>query len=323
MTPETRERVLAAMQQLSYHPNANALRLRQLRSNTIGFTILDPSPRFLADAFTVEVLSGAAEVLREHGFHLLLQGLDPSGPTQAANVAAPLQMRQADGLVLMPSGPLDAWRETIVELGKTGCPVVLVQVAVPELDEPSPRITSMRADDFGGGRSCGTLLVQLGHRRIAFLTTRASWPAVESRLEGAGEALANAGLAPATRILAADWTVADGRDAVARYLAETPPAERPTAIMAANDVLAAGALAAIRETGLSVPRDISVAGFDDLDLALVVSPTLTTVAVPGYEVGRRAAEVVVEQLEASEPIAPSQVLETKLVLRESTAPPPA
>jgi LacI family transcriptional regulator len=232
-------------------------------------------------------------------------------------------MRQADGLVLLPSGPLDAWRETIVELGKTDCPVVLVQVAVPDLGDPVPRITSVRADDFGGGRACGTLLAQLGHRRIAFLTTRASWPAVDSRLDGAGEALSQAGVPPATRILAADWTVADGRDAVVRCLAETSAAERPTAIMAANDVLAAGALAAIREAGLSVPRDISVAGFDDLDLALVVSPTLTTIAVPGYEVGRRAANAMVEHLESSEPIAPPQVLQTRLVLRDSTAPPPA
>ena len=266
MTPETRERVLAAMQQLSYHPNANALRLRQLRSNTIGFTILDPSPRFLADAFTVEVLSGAAEVLREHDFHLLLQGLDPAVPTQAADVAAPLQMRQADGLVLLPSGPLDAWRETIVELGKTDCPVVLVQVAVPDLGDPVPRITSVRADDFGGGRACGTLLAQLGHRRIAFLTTRASWPAVDSRLDGAGEALSQAGGAAGDAhsrggLDGGRWARC-GRTLPRRDLGRPSDRRRswpPT-------TCSAGALAAIREAGYPFPATSRVAGKNSDDL---------------------------------------------------------
>jgi LacI family transcriptional regulator len=319
MTDATRQRVIAAIEALDYHPDVNAARLRSRRARTIMFNVLDPSPRFLADAFTVEVLAGAAEVLRRAGYDLLLQGGDVASPDHLVRVVAPLLQRRADGLILLPSGSEPDWAETIEVVSRSGCPLVIFQGG--EWPEPSPSgAINVSADDYGGGRACGDLLAELGHRRVVFVTTAVTWPAVERRRAGLSEALAEHGIPAPTTVISSDWSVAQTHEAVARYLAALAPGDQPTAIMGANDVLAAGVLAAARELVIDVPGTLSVIGFDDLDIAGATSPSLTTVKVPGLEMGRYAAQTLLTHIHGTGDGHDDRRFDVELIRRGSTAP---
>jgi DNA-binding LacI/PurR family transcriptional regulator len=308
MTAETRSRVLRIMQELGYHPNSHARGLRSRQTRTIGFLTVDPSARFLADPFHGAIMSGMADVLRENDYYLLVDAIQPGRSGHSFHTL--FYERRIDAAVGHLSG-LHAQREAYVrELEGTSCPFVLIE----ERAECATG-ASVLADNREGACQAVRYLIEKGHSDIAFLSGATAWPAVEERLAGYRQALAANGLPLRDdRILEAPWSHTDAQAAIGAVLERLPTV---TAILCANDLLAVGAMAAAKSLGRSLPDEMAVLGFDDFEFAAYVDPPLTTVALPGYDMGRRAAELLLACLQEGEFPEKEVVFPTTLTLRNS------
>jgi DNA-binding LacI/PurR family transcriptional regulator len=283
--PQTRQRVLEAIETLGYQPNAHARGLRSQRTYTVGFLTVDPSARFLADPFHTLILSGMADTLREHDYCLLVQALHPGRPGEA--FASLYRQRRFDGAVVHLSGFERERQRCVAQLQKSGCPFVLIEERVA-----GPTAACVLADNRQGARRAVDFLRARGHERIGFLTTERSWPAVEERMAGYRAALKAYHL-PA-RIGRVETESSDAaRDWMLAQLDAQPA---PSAVICSNDVLAVGVLQAVKKVGRRVPNQLAIVGFDDFDFARHVEPPLTTVALPGYEMGRQAADLLLDYL---------------------------
>jgi DNA-binding LacI/PurR family transcriptional regulator len=302
---QTRARVERAMIDLGYHPNVAARTLRSTRSETLCFLLLDEGNRFLADPMTDLVIAGIGDVARDRGYGLLIRAALPNEPDPL--LIKPLLENSADGAFLFLSGEPELRRWYVTQLAERGFPFILLE---PSED---PLMLTVTAADREGGRALTEHLIAAGHERIAFLTTAVPWPMLEQRLLGYRDALSAAGLSPLV-FFGGTWTPASGAQQVERVMAS---GKRPTAMMCGNDLLALGAIRAVREFGLKVPKDIAVTGFDDFDFAEFTDPALTTVRIPGYEIGRVAGQSLVDVLEGSVPSERHVVLPVELKLRES------
>jgi DNA-binding LacI/PurR family transcriptional regulator len=303
---KTRERVLRSIEELGYQPNLHARGLRSQRTYTVAFLTVDPSAHFLADPFHNAILSGMADVLRDNDYGLLVQALRPQQPGEAFDRL--FKQRRFDGAVVHLSGPASARKRCVGELTEGGCPFVLIEERVA-----GPRAASVRADNRSGAARAVEHLQEKGHRRMAFFYyADPSWPAIEERLAGFESAL------KAQRLPApARWPVSEESFEQSRaVMEETLRRESAvTAIVCSNDVLAVGALQAAKALGRRVPTEFAIVGFDDFDFARYVDPPLTTVALPGYEMGRRSAELLLGYF-ASGTFQPSEVVfPTSLILR--------
>jgi DNA-binding LacI/PurR family transcriptional regulator len=305
MGAETRERVEQAMSELGYHPNVAARTLRSARTETLCFLLLDEGSRFLADPMTDLIIAGIGDVARDRGYGLLIRAARPHEPDPA--LIRPLLENRADGAFLFMSGRPEVRRWYIARLGELGFPFILL--------EPSddPKLLTVAAADREGAREMTEHLIAKGHERIAFLTTKVPWPMLEQRMLGYRDALKAAGLRPIV-VSHGTWTPTSGADGAGRLLSRKAP---PTAMMCGNDLLALGAIRAARERGLSVPEDIAVTGFDDFDFAQFADPALTTVRIPGYDIGRAAGEALIGVLEGEPPAERRVVFPVALQLRES------
>jgi DNA-binding LacI/PurR family transcriptional regulator len=305
MGADTRARVQQAMSELGYHPNVAARTLRSARTETLCFLLLDEGSRFLADPMTDLVIAGIGDVARERGYGLLIRAALPDEPDPS--VVKPLLENRADGAILFLSGEPELRGWYVSKLAELGFPFILLE---PSEDRQMLTVT---AADREGAHGLTKHLIDTGHERIVFLTTAVPWPMLEQRLLGYRDALAEAGL-PEIVFHGGTWTPASGAEQVDRVL---DSGVRPTAMMCGNDLLALGAIRAVREQGLTVPGDIAVTGFDDFDFAEFADPALTTVRIPGYEIGRAAGEMLVDVLESRTPAERQVVLPVELKLRES------
>jgi DNA-binding LacI/PurR family transcriptional regulator len=298
MSPETRDRVGGELERLGYRPNAAARSLRAKRSMTLGFLVLDEGARFLADPMTDLIIAGIGDVARDHGYSLLIQAARPD-PEDIDGLFAPLLEERVDGAFLFLSGPPSIRRRTIRRMVSLGFVFVVFEQAPARVP-----VVSVTADNRGGARALARHLIAAGHRRIAFISTRAPWPMVEERLRGYHDALREAGIArdPALELSDGVWAPADGSAMADRLLGLESP---PTAIMCGNDLLALGAVRAARVRKLRVPKDVAVTGFNDFEFAQFADPPLTTVAVPGYELGKLGAEGLIAQLGRGEESVPA------------------
>jgi len=304
---ETRERVLHAIEKLGYQPNANARGLRSQRTGTLAYLTVDPSARFLADPFHTALVSGMADALRERDCCLLVQALHPSQPGEAFERLH--RQRRFDGAVVHLSGTQVERQRCVAPLNASGCPFVLIEERAS-----GPACASVRADNRDGARRAVEYLRDRGHKRIGFLAADRTWPAVEERFAGYQAALKALKL-PGPRELSA----AAEQTEIARQLMESALTQQPalTAVLCANDVLAVGALQAARRLGRRVPDDLAVIGFDDFEFARYVEPALTTVALPAYDMGRRAAELLLDYLRDGHFVEPEVIFPTTLVPRGS------
>lgn len=301
---ETRQRVLAAAATLDYHPNSVARQLARGSSGTLGLVLRQSPEQVANDGLLAETLRGLAAAARAADHRVLLETLVP-GEASYANL---VRSGRTDGLIV--SGPRYDDQE-LVELARDGFPVV-IQGSLPGLDVPSVDV-----DNEAGGRLAVEHLLALGHRRIAIITNASlAYTAASERLAGYREALAAAGIAEEPALVAEGaFDAQSGHRAMTEILARTTP----DAIFVASDVVAIGALAGLREAGLSVPGDISVVGFDAIPLAAYLDPPLTTISLPAYELGRAAGRAILDRI-AGRPVAGRTLLPTELIVRASTAP---
>jgi LacI family transcriptional regulator len=298
---ETRVRITEVARRLRYTPNNAARILSTRQTHTVGVVLPD-----LHGEFFSEVIRGIDQVVQAEGWHLLVSS---SHAERSAIEAALRAMRgRVDGLLVM-SPDLDV--ETLPANLPERLPVVLMNCAAG-----GGGYDSLNIDNYSGAYAVIAYLAGLGHRRIALLEGPERNLDARERLRGALSAVADAGLecGPALRFRG-DFSEASGHAAALRLL---DMVERPTALFAANDSMAIGALSALRERGIPVPAEISVAGFDDIPIARYVSPQLTTVRVSIPLLGERAARRLFDVLRSGEERqCVQELLPTELVVRSS------
>lgn len=300
VSDESRAAVLRAAQELNYRPNAMARGLVQRRTHVLGVMLSD-----LHNVFFADVLDGIDERAGEAGYGTLLATGHRSPEREAAAIDSLLELR-TEGLVL--AGPRLS-DEKIVEASRT-VPVTLVSRSVD-----AENVDSVSSDDQAGAGLAVDHLVELGHRRIAHIDAGDGAGASERR-EGYTAAMRRHGLAAECRVVPGDYTEAGGAGGVERLLAEEP---RPTAIFAANDLSAIGALDALERAGLAVPEDVSLVGYDNTSLARLRHIGLTTIDQPRQEIGRAAACLLIERIDEGRSRSRRVVLSPSLVVGATTA----
>jgi LacI family transcriptional regulator len=306
VSAETRQRILDVAARLRYAPHGVARSLITSKTSTIGVLLPD-----LYGEFFSEVIRGMDQAAQRRGYHLLVSSSHDAKDEIEAALRA---MRgRVDGLIAM-SPHLDA--PALVANVPLALPVVLLNCAVKGNGYDALTIQNLR-----GAYQMTRHLLDLGHRPIAMIRgAEGNYDAAE-RLTGYRKALREAGLEPrAEWELPGDFTEASGFRAVAALLAL---GERPTAVFAANDAMAIGALSALREAGVRVPEEIAVVGFDDIPLARYMNPPLSSVHVPMAGLGARAVETLLHAMDAkNEHTRRHQRMETTLVVRRSCGAPP-
>ncbi len=267
---------------------------------------------YVRGGYFPEILEGIAEAVYEHGLRLVLSATQHEHAREVSLLDRLMQGATHGAVVILPEETTEELEQALNDR----YPFVVVDPLLPLGD----RIPTVSVAYGAGVEQAMQHLLTLGHRRIAAITGPPGWRATEARRAAYHTSLAAAGIRPEPAFeVASDPQAGPGRQAAAALL-DLP--EPPTAIFAFNDSIAFGVLRAARDRGLRVPEDLSVVGFDDIEPAILVTPTLTTVHQPLSEMGRTAVNVLVRLLERRASETPHIELATRLVVRESTAPPP-
>ena len=283
------QRVHAVSDEIGYRPNIVSIGLSKGTTRTLGFV----SDTVATSQLAGDMIKGALEAAREHGYMLFIAETEGDAASEQRLLDA-MHDRQVDGIIL--ASMFTRLRPLPASL--TDVPAVLLNT-VPL--EPTT-VPSVVPDEYAAGRAAATLLLEAGHRQIhligagpALHEVPAGTVAGRERLAGIRDALAEAGLEPATGQVCPEWLPQNGRQAVTDLL---DAAIRPEAILCFNDRLAFGAYQALDRAGLRVPDDVSVASFDDAPLAEWLEPGLSTFAIPHEELGTRAVELLLEVIRA-------------------------
>jgi len=305
VAPETRERVSTVMREMGYVANRQARGLKGSRTNVIG--ILAPD---LGTGYIGEILHGVDAELGLHQFDLMLFTTHRTATKEASYVANMVQGMVDGLLVILPRNPADY---TGI-LTRRNFPFVLIDHQ--GTGNPCPAVG---AASWQGGYNATEYLIKLGHTRIGFITGSMDLGAAIDRLEGYKSALQVHHI-PIDPQLIYEGTFfqPDGYAGGSTLLKLENP---PTAIFASNDVMAMGAMDAIRTRGLRIPEDVSILGFDDIPQAAMVRPALTTVRQPLEEMGRLATQMLIDQLKNPDKEIGRVELPTQLIVRDSTLSP--
>ena len=269
--PETRERVEAAVRELNYRPSSSARSLAGQRSFVIALLYDNPSKNYL-----MEILLGVLDACEENGYHMVLLPMPKEAEKFAEAVDALIAHSRPDGLILTP--PITDNAVLLERIRALALPFASVS------PKDASHAIGVIVDERRAAFDIVTHLVHLGHRRIAHVRGHPDHGAAEWRWRGYLEAMAAGGVAVDPLLVVEGAFSYDSGVAAANKLLAL--AEPPTAIFAANDDMAAGAIRAAFERGLSVPRDVSICGFDDSPMSSQIFPSLTTVRQPGRDMGR-------------------------------------
>ncbi|MGO2319471.1 MAG: DNA-binding transcriptional regulator CytR [Vibrio toranzoniae] len=310
MTPEkvsvsTRKRVEAAVLEAGYSPNTLARNLRRNESKTIITIVPD-----ICDPYFAEIIRGIEDAAVENDY-LVLLGDSGQQKKRESSFVNLVFTKQADGMLLLGTDhPFDVSKSEQKNLP----PMVMACEFAPELELPTVHI-----DNLTSAFEAVNYLAQLGHKRIAQISGPTSATLCKFRQQGYQQALRRAGVSmnPAYSTVG-DFTFEAGTKAVRQLLALS---EQPTAIFCHNDSMAIGAIQEAKKLGLRVPQDLSIVGFDDIQFAQYCDPPLTTISQPRYEIGRQAMLMMLDLLKGNDVQTGSRLLEAKLVVRGSTAPP--
>jgi LacI family transcriptional regulator len=306
VVPEAIARVVKAATKLGYRLDPVAASLRTGRSKLVGVLVPD-----IATSVFTPILAGATERLSAHGYSVLVAYVG-SDSKQQLELASGLIARRVDGLILATvslDDPLVAFC-----IGEN-LPTVLVNRA-----EKVSRLSAVVSDDVLGMQLAVDHLVELGHRKIGHLAGPQKHSTGYLRRRGFVQALSSHGIDSSRTHceVASTYTREEGTKAARLLLSRNPEI---TAIVAANDLLALGIYDSLRETGLDCPRDMSIVGHNDMPLVDMVNPPLTTIRIGHWEMGRQAADLLQQAIEALENPTRNVVLPPKLIIRGSTAAP--
>jgi LacI family transcriptional regulator, galactose operon repressor len=301
----TRNRVLEAINSTGFVRSTAAHQLRVGKSRTIGVVLLD-----IGNPFFAEMVRGAEHVLRERDYVLILCSSDESAEREQRYFRV-LEEHRVDGLLI---SPVERDLEGTAELVAHGIPTVLL-----DRDGSSRGLCSATVDDVRGAELAADHLFELGHRIIAFVNGPPTIRQCIDRKEGARRSARRArhrGGARLSEVAVGALTIEQGEAAVAPLMALEP---RPTAVMCANDLLALGVLRGLAAKGISVPDEMAVVGYDDVAFASMLSPALTSVRQPKYELGVVAAELLLEEVAGLPHEHRAIRFEPELVVRASSA----
>ncbi|HYC01922.1 MAG TPA: LacI family DNA-binding transcriptional regulator [Azospirillaceae bacterium] len=304
---ETRDRINAIIDRIGYIPDPNARGLASQRSFLLGLVYDNPNAQFI-----ISIQEGVLEASRRAGYELVVHPCDHRSPDLLEDVKRFVERQRLDGIVLSP--PVSENDDLARLLAGLECHYV--RLAYVPLDAPGRTVIS---HDYQTATEVADMLAGMGHRRIGFIRGPSGYGSAAERARGFLGALEKHGITLAPdMIVEGAYTFESGEVAAEKLLSMDP---RPTAIFAGNDEMAAGIYKVAYRKGISIPRDLSVVGFDDGPIASRLSPSLTTVRLPIRDMGRIAAEKLIATLaEPSRPPGETVVL-PKLIMRESCAPP--
>jgi DNA-binding LacI/PurR family transcriptional regulator len=305
ISEETRQRVLEAAQQLNYYPASAARTLASGKTHRIGLVLCEQRDHLMADAFLPPFLRGLSDLAQQESYRVVFQsGEDKAGETAYVGL---LREQQVDGLIVSAPRSDDSQLSRLYE---EGYPLVL-HGRLPDCDLPFVDI-----DNVGGAHKAVSHLIGLGHRRIGLITNAPlSYTSSQDRLTGYRQALQEAALPLDDELVRyGEFSPQSGRKAMESLLALPSP---PSAVLVASDVVALGAMAAVRKQGIRIPQDIALVGFDDIFLAAYVSPPLTTVRLPAYGLGWAAGDMLIRLINEDDLVEKQMLLESELVIRQS------
>ena len=307
VSPATRQRVMDAVRELGYRPNALARSLASGQTRTVALLLPD-----ITNPFFPELVKGVQLVADEDGYTLIL--CETAGdPVKEASYLTMLRGQQVDGLIAIG---LTLPRDRTEQILGPDLPVVCLDRSMD-----LRRASQVHVDHRQGARLATEHLLALGHRRIAHIAGPPGLRVSAARREAYQLTLREAGVRPdRSAIVEGDLTEDGGYAATLRLLER--PGSAPTAVFVANDLMAIGAMAALRARGVGVPGDLSVVGFDDIHLAAYTSPPLTTVHQPAREMARRATEILLAAIGSPHDRRPRRaIFDATLVVRGSSAAP--
>ncbi len=302
ISDETRARVLKAALELRYTPNSAARMLVRGSTDTIGLMVSDPDI-LKVDGFVPQLLYGISRAVQRQRYRVLLEAVHA---TEDPNAYLELvQGRRIDGLIVL-NPQTDA--SQLYALIDSHFPLVLLGSL------RHPQEYSVNFSTRAAIQQAIAHLVALGHRRIAHITfSPAGSVATDARLGAYGKALVHAGIAPDAALIAnGAFSAESGYSAMTDLLRQ-----RPTAVLAGNDTIALGAMAAIHDAGLRIPNDMAIIGFDDLPFAPYTRPPLTTIRNPAVHQGEIAAQMLIKLLHDEEPLERQVTVDTELIVRGS------
>lgn len=303
---KTRLKVLKAIKELDYHPSAMARGLSTKKTGNLAF-MLNRRFYFRSEAFYTRILRGAELRAEKYGYHIILSTIDDKMEKKRV-LSSVVREKKVDGVIL--AGKID--NNFIKNLNRTGIPIVLVDYHLGR-----EKINCVLIDNVGSAYEAVMHLGKKGHKRIGLISGFFEHPSPSERWEGYKMALQDLGLPYDEELVITDEKETDvdnGYHAMKKIL---QLAKVPTAIFAQNDWMAIGAMKAIREKGLDVPRDISIVGFDDVEAGLHAVPPLTTVRVYKEEMGGKAVDRLLEMMGDKTTRQEKIVMSTELVVRSS------
>ncbi len=302
---ETRKRVEEAAAELGYVQNRLARSLRTKRTNAIALVLTD-----ITNPFFTTVARGVEDAASEAGYTVTYCNTDEDAAKQQRNLDLLIQ-QQVAGILLVPA---NSSADAINYIQNYDTPVVILDRYIPDV-----KADIVRCNSEEGAYKLIRLLLQLGHRHIAMLNGPKGTSTADDRLAGYKRAMAKAGMHDIMHwVMAGTFKQDSGYEMAMEVISKESP---PTAIFAANNFIAIGALKAIQDFGLTVPDDVALVGFDDLPPALVTFPFLTVASQPAYEMAQKAAHLLLSRIEGTGPDSFQEiVLPTELIVRRSSGP---
>lgn len=306
VSEDTRQRVLSVISDLDYQQNLLARGLKTQKTFTVGLLISD-----IQNSFFTSVVRGVEDVALSQGYHLFLCNTDED-PQREADYIRELGKKRVDGLIVAPAAPL---HNHAPRLKAQGIPFVFIDREVEGL-----KAGSVRVDNRLGMRLAAEHLVDLGHDRIGMISGPLDKASGRERYLGLKQALDELGTGLREELVHfGDFKAESGRAGATALLERSEP---PTALVTANNQMTLGALLSLKENGMSIPDDISIVGFDDLEWSPLADPPLTAVAQPTYEMGVQAMDMLLARIDGEVDDEPERVLlEPSLVVRASAASP--
>lgn len=301
----TRQRVLDAAKKLHYHPNVAGKKLVSGKSDTVGLVLCQSPEQIFADAFLPQVILGVEQAAMQQGFHVLLKPIDPHDAGGYTNL---IRENHVDGILL--SGPRQD-DQALIGLYEEGVPVMLMG------QMPNTKMPFVDVNATAGAEAAVRHLISLGHTQIGMITNAPlNYTSAQQRRAGYCQAMDAAQLkVDSFLIQEGDFTPASGFTAMEALLNSS---RGITAVFVASDVVAIGAMLAIKRAGLRIPADIAIVGFDDIPLAEFFDPPLTTVHLPAYGLGLAAGERLIRLIQGEGLSENSLLLESHLITRQSS-----